>query len=40
MYQITYKNFLIDRAYSKTGKTTYFKSIKKAKQFIESEQSE
>lgn len=58
MYQITYKNFLIDRAYSKTGKTTYFvvwkldeennpfdlwgenfKSIKKAKQFIESEQS-
>jgi len=57
MHQLTYKNFLIDKIYSKSGKTGYFviwkldeennpfdlcsenfKSIKKAKKFIDSEQ--
>jgi len=57
MYQLTYKNFLIDKIYSKSGKTGYFvvwkldkennpfdlwienfRSIKKAKKFIDSEQ--
>lgn len=57
MHQLTYKNFLIDKIYSKSGRTGYFvvwkldeennpfdlwsenfKSIKKAKKFIDSEQ--
>ena len=57
MHQLTYKNFLIDKIYSESGRTGYFvvwkldeennpfdlwsenfKSIKKAKKFIDSEQ--